>query len=229
MTRSFVGPIVCLLLGVGSAGAALDAPEMLSGELPAWLAAAVAPRAACPAGASCLELRGVATFRVSARIARDGLRIACRARCAEPIAGTLVLDETAKRYVIPHGAFASCPLDVEVELPDEVGRLRPRGRARLLVPTNRDELEAAMRACSGSVVRVRRLRRLLRSAAADGVIAGTGALVLDIAGTPRIRVDATSRFVATAPGVGSPEAPSVEDTGLQACRGASLRVRCRIE
>jgi hypothetical protein len=229
MLRSLVGPIICLLLGVGSVAAALDDPEVLGGAFPAWLETAIAPRAACPAGASCLELHGVATFRVSARVARDGLSIACRTRCAEPIAGTVLLDEPAKRYLVPHGPFASCPLDVDVDLPDEVGRLRARGRARLLVPTNRDELEAAMLACSGSQVRVRRLRRRLRPAAADGTLAGTGSLRLDIEGTPLIRVRATSRFVGTPPGVTPPEIPTLEGTGLQACRGTPLRVRCRIE
>lgn len=194
-----------------------------------WIAGAGDAGSSCPAGvASCFELAGVAVFDVSARVARGGHRLVCRTRCAEPIDGTLMLDDAAGTYRIPHDAFASCPLQVDVDLPDEVGRVHGRRRARRLVPENRHELAAAMLECGGSVVHVRRLRRVLRPDG-DATFAGTGTLRLEITGTPRIRVRATSRFVGAPPGVVPPGIPTVESSGLQACRGTPLRVRCRVE
>jgi hypothetical protein len=232
--------LLAIMLGLAAAvgTAAPPAVHGLDDEMPGapasgvvtWIAGVDDAGSACPAGvALCMELAGVAVFEVSARVARGGHRLVCRTRCAEPIGGTLMLDDRAGTYRIPHGAFASCPLEVDVDLPDEVGRVRGRGRTRRLVPENRRELAAAMLACGGSVVHVRRLRRRLRADSGAPTLAGTGSLWLDIEGTPRIRVRATSRFVGAPPGVMPPEIPTVEGTGLQACRGTPLRVRCRVE
>jgi len=236
MTRSLV-TLVCSLVLVAPTMAAPPpddpAPETLTAGLAAWMAAAGAgDDATCSAdaGPPCVALRGVAVFHVSARVARAGHRLVCRTRCAEPIAGTVLLDEDDAGYRIPHGTVRTCPIaGAPDDLPDEVGRVRTRRRTRLLLPANRDQLAAALGACSGSVVRVRQLRRALRPAADGATLEGTGALRLEIDGTPAIRVRASSRFVGATAGVDAPEAPTLADSGLPACRESSLTVRCRLE
>lgn len=234
MNRSLVPMMLVLLLGAAGTRAAphtLDDPQPgdLAASVALWIAGATGGASACPADAEppCFALAGTAVFDVSTRVTSREGRLVCRVRCAEPIGGAVVLDDDGARYRVPHDAFASCPLGTPVDLPDEIGRVRARRRARLLLPTNRGELEAALFGCSGSRTHVRELRRVVRPSADATTLTGHGALRLEIEGSPVIRVRAATRFVGARAGTALPEAPEA-DEALQACRGTPLRVQCRV-
>ena len=169
----------------------------------AALAIAVLPPAAashagdCPSvlSGSCWTL-GEATLAAVSSASEAGGSVRCTLRCRATSSGVLILRDDGT-YSSPAGtAAATCPSG-EVAIPDEEGVVRQKRGRLLLEPTNLDEFGAALDACAGRDVSVRRYRTTVRLAEDGRSLVGVTKLRLLTPGRVPVTTRVLERFTAT--------------------------------
>ena len=161
----------------------------------------------CPSelAGSCWTL-GEATLATVASGSAGSQSVRCALRCRALGSGVLVLRDDGT-YTSPSStATVTCGSD-EVAIPDERGVVRQKRGKLLLAPGNLDELGAALDACAGRDVSIRRYRTMVRITDDGLSLSGVTKLKLLTPGRVPITTRVTERFTATRVPAASPAAP----------------------
>ena len=200
----------------------------------AALALALLPPAAvsraddCPSNlaGSCWTL-GEATLGAVSSGSAQGRSVRCTLKCRAAGGGVLILRDDGTYSSPASTATATCPSG-QVIIPDEEGVVRQRRGKLLLEPRNLAEFGAALDACAGRDVSVRRYRTTVRIADDGQSLSGVTKLrVLTPGGVP-VTTRVIVRFTATRVPTTSPAAAassSARARELPAC-SIDLQPRC---
>lgn len=139
---------------------------------------------------------GEATVAAVSSGSAVGRTVRCTLRCRAPAGGVLVLrgDNT---YSFPGStATATCPSG-QVAIPDEEGVVRQKRGKLVLEPSNLDELGAALDACAGRDVSIRRYRTTVRIADDGQSLGGVTKVRVLAPGRVPVTTKVIARFTAT--------------------------------
>jgi hypothetical protein len=159
--------------------------------------AAVSRADECPSdlAGSCWTL-GEATLGAVSSGSALGRTVRCTLRCRAAAGGVLVLRDDGTYSIPASSATVACPSG-QVAIPDEEGVVRQRRGKLSLEPSNLDELGAALDACAGRDVSIRRYRTTVRIADDGQSLSGvTRGRVLTTGRVP-ITTKVIARFTAT--------------------------------
>ncbi len=189
---------------------------------------AVARADVCPSilAGSCWTL-GEATLGAVSSASQAGKSVRCTLRCRTLSSGVLILRDDGTYSSPASTATATCPSG-EVAIPDEEGVVRQKRGKLLLEPSNLDEFGAALDACVGRDVSIRRYRTTVRIADDGLSLSGVTKLRLLTPGRAPITTRVTARFTATRAETVRPAAaasPSPRARELPAC-SIDLEPRC---
>ena len=188
--------------------------------------AAVSRADDCPSNlaGSCWTL-GEATLGAVSSGSAAGRSVRCTLRCRAPGSGVLVLRDDGTYSSPASTATVTCPSG-QVAIPDEEGVVREKRGKLLLEPSNLDEFGAALDACAGRDVSVRRYRTTILIAEDGQSLSGVTKLRLLTPGRVPVTTRVIERFTATRAQTAGPAAsPSVRARELPAC-SIDLEPRC---
>lgn len=179
-----------MLLGVRTVTAALS--------LAALVAPAVSRAVVCPSdlAGSCWIIGGTTINAVGSAAAGDRT-VRCSLRCLAA-GGVLFLGDDGT-YAAPAGAgvaATSCPSDATVAFPNDEGFVRRRRAKHILEPGTVAAFEAALGACIGRDLVIRRYRTTLRIAPDGTTLAGVTRLRYVIPGRAPVTTRVAARFTA---------------------------------
>ena len=169
----------------------------------AALALALLPPAAvsraddCPSNlaGSCWTL-GEATLGAISSGSSAGRSVRCTLKCRAAGGGVLVLRDDGTYSSPASTATVTCPSG-QVAIPDEEGVVRQKRGKLLLEPANLAEFGAALDACAGRDVSVRRYRTTISIAADGQSLSGVTKLRLLTPGRVPVTTRIIDRFTAT--------------------------------
>jgi hypothetical protein len=183
------------------------------------------PRAdVCPTlvSGSCWTL-GQATLGAVSSGSAAGQSVRCTLRCRTASNGVLILRDDGT-YTSPSSAAAvTCPSG-QVAIPDEEGIVREKRGKLLLQPSNLGEFGAALDACAGRDVSVRRYRTTLHIADDGQSLSGVTRVRVVTPGRIPVTTKVIARFTATRALTASP-ARSRRARQLPVC-SIDLEPRC---
>jgi hypothetical protein len=169
---------------------------------------------------ACTALSGYGMLTVTATVHQGGLTGDCAGRCGDRILEPLVLLDDGT-YRTPSSQPLECPGE-DVVIPDEVGTLRAlRSGRELLVPSNLQDVIAAVARCGGFKAKLRRSKSWIRRSGGE-VLEGRGvSLVNERRGKITYHVRRSTRLA----GQGHEQTPPRGFGHLSSCTG-TLRLRC---
>jgi len=175
-----------------------------------------------PIDGACWATRAV--VRVAANASAGGRSAHCSGKCEVPGEGSLILYDDGT-YLVPGGQLIDCAGGTAVNVPDEIGVVRPvRRRSFVLEPTNEDALFAAAAECLQEANPFRSYRARLKLAKDGETLRGRSTVKGLIGGRIPVRVKMTAKVRGAL--VGGPEIPPVTRKPLPSC-AEPIRIRCR--
>lgn len=170
---------------------------MIAALAVALLQAAVSRADECPSNlaGSCWTF-GEATLGAVSSGSAAGRSVRCTLKCRAAGSGVLVLRDDGTYSSPASTATVTCPSG-QVAIPDEEGVVREKRGKLILEPSNLHEFGAALDACAGRDVSVRRYRTTISIAADGQSLSGVTKLRLLTPGRAPVTTRIIDRFTAT--------------------------------
>jgi len=186
-------------------------------------------RAVCPdalAGSCWVVDGGIARGRSAASV--YGRSVRCATRCRLSGGAVIVLRDDGTYSLPPRVSPFECRDGVAIDVPVEEGRVVEKRGRLVLEPSNVDALDAALDACAGGDVVVRRYRTALRIAADGATLSGIAKIRTLTPGPIPIVGRVVQRFTATRAVTGPAASASRRTRELPPC-SPDLAPRCVID